>query len=124
MKSGPPKNTVKVTAMGDSVMLGAAGQLKERFGKDSYVNAEKNRQWAQGVAAVKVFKKQGKLGKVLIAHLGNNGPAKPEHIEAILKEIKGISHHLVLVTVRVTKPWQDAVNQVIKDAAKKHPKRS
>jgi peptidoglycan/LPS O-acetylase OafA/YrhL len=122
VKEGPPKNTVKVTAMGDSVMLGAAPDLKERFGKSSYVNAEKNRQWRQGVQAIRVFKKQGKLGRVLIAHLGNNGGAKPEHIEAILKEIKGISHHLVLATVRVTKPWQDQVNDVIKKAAKKHPK--
>ncbi len=123
VRGGPPKDTVKVTAMGDSVMLGAAPQLKERFGKSSYVNAEKNRQWSQGVTAVKVFKEQGKLGKVLIVHLGNNGPAKAEHVEAILKEIKGISHHLVLVTVRVTKPWQDSMNQVIKDAARKHPKK-
>jgi hypothetical protein len=121
VKSGPPKNTVKITAMGDSVMLGAAPQLKDRFGEDSYVNAEKNRQWYQGVTAVHVFKQQGRLGGVLIAHLGSNGPAKPEYIDAIMKEVKGISHHVVLVTVRVTKPWQDQVNQVIKDAAKKYP---
>lgn len=122
LKGGPPKNSVRVTAMGDSVMLGAAPDLKDRFGTDSYVNAEKNRQWRQGIDAVKVFKAQGNLGRVLIVHLGNNGPGKPSDIDAIMKEVKGISRHVVFVTVRVTKPWQDTVNENIKSAAKRYPK--
>ena len=118
---GPKAGTVKLTAVGDSVMLGAASRLKPRLGKSAYVNAEKNRRYSDGLVAVRTFRKQRGLGRVLIVHLGNNGPPKREEIDAVVKEAKDVEH-VLLVTVRVTKPWQDTVNAELRAADERHKK--
>jgi hypothetical protein len=119
-RRGPPPNAVRVTAVGDSVMLGAAARLKERLGSSSYVNAEVGRQFRAGVEAVKTFRKQGKLGPVLVVHLGNNGPADASDVDAMMRAVKGTVRDVLFVTVRVDKPWQDRVNDTLKNAANRY----
>lgn len=118
---GPKRGTVTISAVGDSVMLGAASRMKARFGSKSYINAETNRRYGQASTVVRDWRKSGRLGRVLIIHLGNNGPATPHEVEAALKEAKPAAH-ILLVTVRVTKPWQNATNDTLRKVAKKHAK--
>lgn len=118
---GPKPGSITLSAVGDSVMLGAATRMKARFGSKSYINAEKNRRYSQAAKVVSAWRKSGRLGRVLVVHLGNNGPAKPAELDAVFKEAKP-AEHILLITVRVTKPWQDSVNATLKAAAKKHDK--
>ncbi len=118
---GPKPGTVTLNAVGDSVMLGAAGAMKDRFGSKSIINAAKNRRWSEAPQVVKDWAHAGKLGRVLVLHLGNNGPMKQADVEAVLKEGKK-AEHILLVTVRVNKPWQNEVNDTLRKQAEKHAK--
>jgi peptidoglycan/LPS O-acetylase OafA/YrhL len=118
-RSGPAPNSVRVVAIGDSVMLGGAGRLKERFGSTAYVDAKKNRQYREAAGIVLDLREKNRLAPNLIVHLGNNGPVKSEDIKNLLAAAKGVEH-ILFVTVRVTKPWQDSVNAALKDADKNH----
>ncbi|MEX2392858.1 MAG: acyltransferase family protein, partial [Actinomycetota bacterium] len=115
---GPKKGTVKLTAVGDSVMLGAAARMKSRFGKEGYVDAVKNRRFSDAVDVIKKIRKKKRLADILIVHLGNNGVAKKKEVDAIMKEAKDVDH-VLFVTIRVNRGWQDGNNEVIKDADKR-----
>jgi hypothetical protein len=114
--AGPKKGTVKLTAVGDSVMLGAAGSMKSRFGKAGYVDAVKNRRFSDAVEVVKKIKGKKRLANILVLHLGNNGVAKEKDLDALMKRIKEEVDHVLLVTVRVNRGWQDGNNDVFKKA--------
>ena len=119
--TGPKPGTVHVAAVGDSVMLGGASKLKERLGPAGYIDAVKGRQFRQGVDVARSLDEHKQIGRALIVHLGNNGPAKPEDIETMLGAVKDIPY-VLFTTVRVDKGWQDQVNQALRDAASRHPK--
>jgi peptidoglycan/LPS O-acetylase OafA/YrhL len=116
---GPKRGSVKLSAVGDSVMLGAAEKMKSRFGAKSYISAKKNRRWSEAKNVVREFRVHNHLGRVLILHLGNNGPMKAEDVEAVLRQARP-AEEILLVTVRVSKPWQKAVNDTLRQQAKKH----
>ena len=57
-------------ALGDSVMLGAAGELNN----DGFtVDAAESRQFSDGRAIVEQLRDDGRLGEVVVVHLGTNG---------------------------------------------------
>ena len=65
---------IPVIAIGDSVMLGAAPKLLEALGADTYVDAVVGRQYKRGRADPPGAGDQGRLGRAVVLHLGNNGP--------------------------------------------------
>ena len=110
-----------VTAIGDSVMLGAAGALQARLGSSGYIDAKKSRQWKEGVAVAHQRRTEGALGRVVLVHLGNNGPVTDHDVDAMMAELDGVPY-VLLVTVRVDKSWQGAVNHSFEAAATRYPK--
>lgn len=62
-----------VVCIGDSVMLGSAGALRNVL-PGCYIDAAVSRYVGDGVAIVEQLKANGKLGKVVLVHLGTNGP--------------------------------------------------
>ena len=117
---GPVPGTVTVTAIGDSVMLSAAGPLQERLGSTSYVDAKLSRQFAQGVGLARQLREEGRLGEVVIVHLGTNGPPRASEVDALMRELAPVPH-VRLVTVRMPQKWEAATNQTLHDAALRHP---
>ena len=75
----PCRRAIHTIAIGDSVMLGAAPQLKDVLGPDSYVDAHVGRQFKEAASMVDWFAANGKLGQVVIVHLGNNGTVERRH---------------------------------------------
>ncbi len=118
--AGPEPGTVRVTAIGDSVMLSAAGPLQERLGATSYIDAKLSRQFAQGVVLARQLRQEGRLGEVVIVHLGTNGPPKASEVDALMRELEGVAH-VRLVTVRMPQRWEAAANQTLREAAGRHP---
>ena len=108
---------VSTSAIGDSVMLGAAGPLHDQLGSSSYIDAKKNRQYRDATAVARDMRVKGRLGHVVVVHLGNNGPAKRADIDAVLNYLRD-ARRVLLVTVRVDKGWQASVNDTLRAAAK------
>lgn len=117
---GPEPGTVTVTAIGDSVMLSAVVPLQERLGAGSYIDAKLRRQFAQGVDLARQLREEGRLGQVVIVHLGTNGPPKASEVDALMRELTGVAE-VRLVTVRMPQRWEAATNQTLHDAAARHP---
>lgn len=113
--------SLTVTALGDSVMVGAAPALAGKFGSSGYIDAQKNRRFSEAPQIARELREQGRLGRVVAVHLGNNGAVKEEEIETLLREVDG-AQKLMLVTVRVNRSWQDSVNETLRAAARKHPR--
>jgi hypothetical protein len=108
---------IDVVAIGDSVMLGAAAQLRER---GYVVDAEVSRQFKAGVDIVTYLNQARVLGSVVIAHLGTNGPTSTATLDAFFEQVAEVPLVLVLTT-RVDKPWQDPNNDLLRAAPERWP---
>ncbi len=115
-----PHASVPVTAVGDSVMVGASQALLDRLGPNGFIDAQENRQFSQGVQIVQRMHDEGSLGRVLVIHLGNNGPVGPSDIDELIAAARDVPH-VLLVTVRNNESWQDSANDALRDAAR-YPK--
>ncbi|MEC0266884.1 acyltransferase family protein [Paenibacillus anseongense] len=108
----------RVTAVGDSVMLGAAPVL-EKMLEGIVVDAKISRQLSQATDIIKQFKADKKLGQIVVIHLGTNGPFTSDQLEKLLETI-GEERKIVLMNTRVPRKWQDTVNDTLADASKKY----
>jgi peptidoglycan/LPS O-acetylase OafA/YrhL len=102
--------------IGDSVVLGAYKYLK-KYIPNSDVDAKVGRQFKE-LEDILSSKNLEKYKKVIIA-LGNNGYVKKSDLENILDRLK--DKEVYLVTVKVPKPWQNDVNNLLKKMAAERP---
>lgn len=116
----PPPGPRSIAAIGDSVMISAAGALQTRLGPAASIDARNSRQFAEGIVLVRRMREEQRLPAVMVVHLGNNGPVRPSDVDALMTELTGVSR-VLLVNVRVPKPWGDLVNQTLADAAARYP---
>lgn len=104
------------TAVGDSVMEGAASNLRRRgFAVDTAIS----RQVSDGIAALRAKRDNGNLRRQVVAHLGTNGTFSSGQCKAIRKVV-GKHRNLVLLTVKVPRPWAAGNNRVISRCAKRY----
>ena len=106
--SSPAGAHVPTTAVGDSVMVGAAPVLAERLGPALTVDAEVGRQMEDAAAVVRDLAGAGRLGEVVVLHLGNNGPFDGALLDEVLATI-GPDRKVLLVTVAVPRRWEGEV---------------
>ncbi len=119
LPSGPPPGAVAVTAIGDSVMLSAAGPLKARLGSNSGIDAKVSRQFREGISIVGQLRQQGRLAPVVVVHLGTNGPPTPADVDALVGAAAGA--RVLFITVRVSRSWTAQTNSVLAAAPARHP---
>jgi hypothetical protein len=101
----------QITAIGDSVMIGAAGKLEESIDKLS-IEADVG---LQAPAAVDILRKRrdaGKLGEVVIVHIGSNGAFSEEQFEGMMEVLVDV-RQVVFVNVRVPRPWELPNNSML-----------
>jgi hypothetical protein len=112
----PRPSTAKVGyAIGDSVMLGAKGQLKRR---GFIVNAAVSRQAYSAPAMVR--KRSSSLPRNVVVHLGTNGTFPLETCKRIVMNA-GRSRRVFLLTVAVRRSWERSNNAVIRRCAEAFP---
>jgi peptidoglycan/LPS O-acetylase OafA/YrhL len=116
----PVPPPIDVLAIGDSVMVGAAPALQGRLGPAAYIDAHIGRQFDEGIQVAQTYHDHGRLGRVVVVHLGDNGPIRPSEVDAMLGQLAGVPN-ILLVNVRVARSWQDEVNQTLADAVARHP---
>jgi peptidoglycan/LPS O-acetylase OafA/YrhL len=111
---------IPVITIGDSVMLGAASKLAEALGEGTHVNAEVSRQYKAAIDIVRALKDQRRLGQGVVLHLGNNGPMSVETFRAVMDQLVDVPR-VVVVNVRVTRPWEPEVNRVLAEQVPTYP---
>ena len=112
----PPPPPARVTALGDSVMLDARVALQREVGSID-VDAVVGRQFSSALADVRSRLAAGQIGQEVILGLGTNGPISPHQFDQMMSLLSGV-RRVVVVNVRVPRPWESEVNSV--DAAGVH----
>ncbi len=106
-----PQEPVDYLAIGDSVMLGAAGVLSDR---GYTVNAEVSRQMIDVVPVMEQLAEAELFGDPLIIHLGTNGPFTKETLDAFLAPLSSVPN-VIMLNVRANRPWTAANNALLQE---------
>ena len=109
-----PKEPVDYLAIGDSVMLGAAGVLKDR---GYTVNAEVSRQMIDAVGLMEQLGEADVFGDPVILHLGTNGPITRETLDALLAPLSRVPN-VIMLNVRANRPWTAENNRILAERDK------
>jgi len=120
-RTGPSEFSGSVSAIGDSVMLGAVGGLQKDIRGLRVVDADVGLQVYAAIDILKSRRASGQLGDVEIVHLGNNGTFTKGQFDQIMRVLSGVDR-VVFVNVKVPRPWEDPNNEVIAEGVKRHPK--
>jgi hypothetical protein len=108
----------KVTAIGDSVMLGAVASLAEAL-PGATVNAVEGRQASAAFTLVGGLIDGGHLGVDVVLHVGTNGTIDPQALDSLLTKLA--NQQVVVLNLHVPRPWQDVNNATLAAAARTHP---
>jgi len=109
----PPAPVVTQLALGDSVMLGAAGPLSEL---GFTVDAEESRAWIRGIDIVERLAQGDRLPDVLVLHLGTNGPISESRMDQMMAGVADVPT-VLLLTNSVDRDYTDDNNRLIFGAA-------
>ena len=107
-----------VTAVGDSVMLGAAPDL-EREIPGIAIDAREGRQFAEGLEVVRALRDAGDLGDIVVVALGTNGPITTELVDEMLGLLEGVDR-VVFVSNRVPQPWEAPNNAILQEVSARY----
>jgi peptidoglycan/LPS O-acetylase OafA/YrhL len=106
-----PAPAPQVTAIGDSVMLGAKGALEAKI-PGIRVDATVSRQFGNGIDLIRQLKESGQLSPVVVVHLGTNGTITDGHMEALLPLLSD-RQRVVFINLKVPRSWEAGDNDVI-----------
>jgi peptidoglycan/LPS O-acetylase OafA/YrhL len=114
-----PSRPPAVSAIGDSVMLGAAETLWYAFDTNVHVNAAVGRQVSDALNLLRQYRDEGLLSPTMIIHIGNNGTFTDAQFDEMM-QILGPSRRVFVLNTRVPRRWEAPNNEVIFRGAKRH----
>jgi peptidoglycan/LPS O-acetylase OafA/YrhL len=114
-----PPVTVRVTAIGDSVMQGAAYALSDDI-PNIDLDAAVGRQAAAAVDLLSEKAAAGALGDIVVIHIGNNGTLTSSQFDQIMAVI-GHNRKAIFLNLHVPRTWQDSNNAVITNGVASYP---
>ncbi|TMK81023.1 MAG: hypothetical protein E6G46_08470 [Actinobacteria bacterium] len=117
-----PLVRANVDAIGDSVMEGAASQLRARI-PHIYIDAITSQQVSGGIRNLRQLRDQHKLGKVVVIHLGTNGRFLSSQFDEIMKILSSVPK-VVFVNVKAARSWEAGDNKVIAAGVKRYAGRA
>jgi hypothetical protein len=94
--------------------------MAARMGPALTVDAAIGRQMTDAGALLADLAARGRLGQVVVLHLGNNGPFTAEQIDGVFAAV-GPDRTVLLVNVLVPRRWEGEVNDQLAAAAARHP---
>ncbi len=115
-----PVPITRITAIGDSVMLGSQGALRFVFGDKLQLDAAVSRQFGDAVDVAGLRAAAGQLGDRVVVHLGTIGIIRPEQFDALMQRLAGVPRVLVLNS-NVPRPWEGPVNELLATAIPTYP---
>ncbi|HEX2741065.1 MAG TPA: acyltransferase family protein [Rubrobacter sp.] len=119
-RAGASEYTGSVSAIGDSVMLGAVGRLQKDMQGLTVVDAEVGLQVYTAIDILEARSVSGQLGQVVIVHLGNNGTFTKKQFDEIMQILSGVDR-VVFVNVKVPRAWEEPNNEVIAEGVQRYP---
>jgi lysophospholipase L1-like esterase len=122
--SGDDRTAIAVTALGDSVMLGAVETLPEEIPNLTVLDARGSRQAPEAIGVLQQLRASGTLGDVVIVHIGNNGIFTAEEFDQMMSVLSGVQRVLV---VNVTIPDGHSYvpnNEMLADGVRRYPNRA
>jgi hypothetical protein len=119
-RTGTSEFTGSVSAIGDSVMLGAVGGLQKDIKGLTVVDAEVGLQVYAATDTLRYRRALGQLGDVVIVHLGNNGTFTRRQFDEIMRILSGVDR-VVFVNVSVPRAWEETNNEVIAEGVERYP---
>lgn len=111
-----PPRVDGVFALGDSVMLGAAPQLRAR---GIEVDAVESRQWGTGTTIVARMAAAGTLPPVVVVHLGTNGPFSGAQFDATMRAAG--PRKVVFLNAHEPRSWEQEVNLTLLAGVERWP---
>jgi hypothetical protein len=119
-RSGVSAYTGSVSAVGDSVMLGAVPSLQKDVKGLTVVDAEVGLQVYDAIGILKSRRATGQLGSLVVVHLGNNGTFTKQEFDRIMRILSGVDK-VVFVNVKVSRQWEEPNNEVISEGVQRYP---
>jgi peptidoglycan/LPS O-acetylase OafA/YrhL len=107
-----------VFAIGDSVMVGAVPQLAAAV-PHVRIDALLGRQVTPAIQILQERKAAGRLGDVVIVHLGTNGTFSARQFDEMMQVLQG-ERRVVFVNVKVPRVWEAPNNTVLTDGVKRY----
>lgn len=98
--------------IGDSIMLSASDELAPL---DYGIDAEVERQFSAGLEVARRMATHAQLPRIVVFHLGTNGPIAPQDCAALIEAVG--NRQLFLVTVKVPRPWEAENNGTLNACA-------
>ena len=107
-----------VSAVGDSVIIGAAQQLRNHVPNVS-INAKVARQFDEAIWVVAGLRDQGQLADNVLVHMGTNGWLSAGQFDHLMETADGRT--VVWVNVRAPRSWEGITNQRIQEGVDRWP---
>jgi peptidoglycan/LPS O-acetylase OafA/YrhL len=114
-----PPPPLKVTAIGDSVMLIAKDALAARSG-GGIVDADIGRQTKAVIETAQGMKDRGELGDRVIIHMGTNGLITVKQFNRLMDILKDVPQ-VSVVNVKVARPWEEINNRMLSENIGRFP---
>lgn len=108
-----------VTAIGDSVMLGAKIALEETF-VNIRVNAQVSRQFSEACNIATQLKESGQLSPYVLLHLGTNGTIFEKDLSRLLEILRNCEK-IVVMNIRAPRSWQNSNNSILERVTAEYP---
>ena len=109
-----------VSAIGDSVMLGAADRLYRDIDNLTVMDAQVGLQASAAIDILRSRRASGQLGDVVIVHIGNNGIFTAGQFDEMMRVLAGV-RRVVFVNVNVPRAWEGPNNEVLAQGARRYP---
>ncbi len=114
----------QVTAIGDSVMMGAVDALQQDIPRLTTIDARGSRQIPEATRVLKHLDASGKLGEVVIFHIGDNGAITDEQFDKVM-DVLSDTRTVLVVNTTVPDGYQYAPNnKVLADGVARYPDRA
>jgi hypothetical protein len=113
-----PTSTVSVTALGDSIMLGASGALRQVIG-NIVIDAVVSRQVSGVISALSAKRAAGQLGTTILIHIGTNGTFTAAQFDEIMNLAGG--RRVVFVNIKVPRGWEGPNNSLLASKVRQYP---
>ncbi len=100
-----------VTAVGDSVMLGAADELVSDI-PNLDLDAKVGLQVSEAIQILQARSDAGQLRQVVVLDIGNNGPMTADQFDQVMSII-GDHRRVIFVNLRVSRTWEAPNNDIL-----------
>jgi hypothetical protein len=115
----PSRRPTRIFGVGDSVMLGASGELRRAI-PGIEIDAVVGRQASTGIDILRARAAQGEIPDVVIFGLGTNGPLTAGQINEAMDALVGVQR-VVFINNSMPRTWEAPNNALLADAVQRYP---